>query len=388
MFLTRTHFSYTGRLGGILLLAGLLILAPDRGLANCSSCESGGEGSGGGGAEFLFGLAAIIAAVSPMVAAAVQADADKQIAKTNADAQVTMTKISADTSRKLADQQKDIAFQQAETAKEISEKNQSAVTERLAIQLNELRSAREEASAIEEKKRQYQQELDAQRIQLAQKQAEETQKLASTQLRAQLTAAGLSQGFTRSQDSSTGVPLTRTIAPNTTALSSVASARSSASLGLASMPSRAAAVPVRGVAQTVNTTTQSPRGVSGLASRISGEEREPPVPTKQALQKNKSAKAVQALARGVAKAASWVSSALSAGPALSETLRKNIAVRGSTKRDRLVMEAVTGTGRDLTNFARLSSRRNSGGTRHRGFTGPSERKTGEGHNPVVGAVGP
>lgn len=166
--------------------------------------EAKAEEGGGKAAEFLFGLAAIMAAAAPMVAAAIQADADKTIAKTNADAQITMTKISADTSRKLADQQKEIALQQAQTAQDISEKNQSAVTERLAFQLNELRSARQEASQVEEKKRQYQQELDQQRIQLAQQQADATQKLAATQLRAQLTAAGLSQGFTRSTDSSAG----------------------------------------------------------------------------------------------------------------------------------------------------------------------------------------
>lgn len=179
------------------------------------------EESGGGGADFLFGIAAIIAAAAPMVAAAVQADADKKIAKINANAQITMTEMSANTSKYLANQQKDIAVQQATIAADISKQNQDSATKRLDMQLAELRTARQEANAVDEKKRQYQQQLDQERVKLAKEQAQETIRLANVQMRAQLTQAGLSQGFSRSQNSATGLNVasstlgSRLGAPNT-----------------------------------------------------------------------------------------------------------------------------------------------------------------------------
>lgn len=170
----------------------------------CKSCaKGGGEGSGGGGkaSDVLFGLAAIMAAVSPMVAAAIQADADKQIAKTNAEAQKTMTQMSADTSKYLADQQQNIAMGQAEIAAKMANDNQKATTDRLDMQLAELNVARQEAAALEQKKFDYQKQLDDERVALAKAQANENQKLAAKQMRAQLAAAGLSQGFASSTNS-------------------------------------------------------------------------------------------------------------------------------------------------------------------------------------------
>lgn len=164
-----------------------------------------GSQSGKNSAQMLFGLAAIMAAVSPMVAAAIQADADKQIAKTNANAQIKMTQISSDTSKFLADNQKQVALQQAETAKAISKENQDSATRRLQAQLNELRVARQENNQIEDKKFAYQQRLDQERLALAKQQADETVRLANSQMRAQLSAAGVSQGFSRTINSASGV---------------------------------------------------------------------------------------------------------------------------------------------------------------------------------------
>lgn len=171
------------------------------------SCGGGGNGgeSGAKSAETLFALAAMMAAISPMVAAAVQASADKDIAKTNANAQMAMTKMTSETSKYLADQQKGVAVQQAQIAAQISNDNQKATTDRLNMQLASLKQARETTAAQDREKFQYQQQLDQQRIALAKQQSDETIRLANTQLRAQMTQAGISQGFVRSMNSATGL---------------------------------------------------------------------------------------------------------------------------------------------------------------------------------------
>jgi hypothetical protein len=147
------------------------------------------------------GVAAIIAAIAPMVVASIQAKADVKIAEINAATQIKLTNITADTSKYLADQQKDIALTQSNIAQQISTKNNESVTQRLQMQLNELSAARTDAEKAEEEKRQLDYQYNQERIQLAQKQASDNLALAKQTLNAQLTQAGLSQGFSNSVNS-------------------------------------------------------------------------------------------------------------------------------------------------------------------------------------------
>src|SRR5690606_24110899 len=97
---------------------------------------------------------------------------DKAIAMTNAKAQIEMTNITSNTSKFLSNQQKEIALTQTAVSQQISAQNNSGVTQRLELQLAELRSAREDAAARERERRAIEQQLNDQRIELAQKQAD------------------------------------------------------------------------------------------------------------------------------------------------------------------------------------------------------------------------
>jgi len=151
--------------------------------------DEGGSEGGGKAANILMGLAMMIAAAAPMVAAAIQADADKKIAKINANAQIAMTQIAANTSKNLADQQAAIAKQQAQIAQQISSDNQKATTDRLTIQLQELDKARTDSNKFEEERLTYQENLDKQRLTVAKQQADESISLANRQERMQEAAA-------------------------------------------------------------------------------------------------------------------------------------------------------------------------------------------------------
>lgn len=167
--------------------------------ALASGAGQGGQGSGGGGSsggsgESLFAVAALIAATSPAVMAAIQASADKSIASTNANAQVAMTEISADTSKYLSENQKEVAIEQALVARDINKNNLDSSETRLSMQLSELRDARRDNNAMELRKMDYQQQLDLTRLQLAKEQMLATQQLAQAQMKLQLSIAGIQGG--------------------------------------------------------------------------------------------------------------------------------------------------------------------------------------------------
>jgi len=141
-------------------------------------------------AQILMGTAQVIAAISPMVVAGIQAGADTTIAGINAGAQITMTKMSADTSKALAQNQKDIAMQQARVAQAMNRENNHSTTQRLNMQLVELRDARLENLQLTKERRALEKSYNDERIELAKKQADDNLKLAKATLSAQLTQAG------------------------------------------------------------------------------------------------------------------------------------------------------------------------------------------------------
>lgn len=253
------------------------------------------EEGGNKAAEVLFGLAAIMAAASPMVAASIQAKADTKIAKINANAQMTMTKMSSDTSKALAEQQKEIALTQAEIAKNISKENQDSTTQRLSMQLAELKVARQDATAADSRKLAYQQELDRERITLAKQQADETVRLANVQVRAQLMQAGMSQGFTRSQDSSSVLTVDRGMGTSaaTQSLASTSSVAANSSLASASsVGNQTGSASAFGVAPRLSNPRKSASDEKDAFFKVADKQEEPSAK----LRKGKAARALRGLA--------------------------------------------------------------------------------------------
>lgn len=185
----------------------------------------------------LGGVAKIIEAASPIGEAAARATADKQIAQINADASVAITQIGANTSLYLADVQASVALYQSMTAQLINKYNQDGVTDRLVLQLNELRAARQDAYQAEREKLALQRQFQNQQIALAYKQAADSLALAREQMKLQLTQAGLSQGFSNSRNSGAGLTVTRlglgNTTPSTTISANPAFATTAASRGAA-----------------------------------------------------------------------------------------------------------------------------------------------------------
>lgn len=174
--------------------------------------KGGGEEdeSGSKAAEFLFGMAAIMGAISPMVAAGVQAKADKEIAKTNQQTAIATTEISANTSKFLAQTQKGITEQQIAATQQMASTNNEEATKRLNLQLAELRSTREEGNQIQREKRNLEYQLNQQRIALAERQANDNIQLAKATLSAQIAQAGLNQGITSGSAAANPLAVTRT----------------------------------------------------------------------------------------------------------------------------------------------------------------------------------
>jgi trimeric autotransporter adhesin len=169
---------------------------------NCGSCKGGGGAGGGGGgggsgtdaATMLFGVAAIMSAVSPMITASMQANADKEMARTQAEAQKYMTDRTVQNSERLANISAQTSLQTASMQAQAAAANNQGVTERLSMQLASLEKAREDAAAQERERLALEQQYNERRIALAEKQAEQNVQLARATISAQLTQAGLSQG--------------------------------------------------------------------------------------------------------------------------------------------------------------------------------------------------
>jgi len=156
----------------------------------------------------LNGAAAIAGAISPIVTAGIQASADKAIAGINAETSLAVTAINSETTKYLAAANAEVALAQAQTSQAINKINNDGQTERLGMQLAEVRAAREDAMAAEREKRWIEMYYNEQRIQLAKEQADANYKLAQATLQAQLVQQGLVSGVSRI-DSSAGLTVRR-----------------------------------------------------------------------------------------------------------------------------------------------------------------------------------
>lgn len=169
---------------------------------SCDSkdCEAGG-GQGGGAGELLFGLAAIMAATAPIVAASMQASADKKIAQINANTAIANATTQANLQKFSIEQQSKIAKDQAEAVEKLAkEKNEKEMTQ-LQMQLGELKQGREQQAALEREKRDSDRNFTQQEIALKQQAAAQTIQLAQQQRLAAETAQGLNTGFQTGRDS-------------------------------------------------------------------------------------------------------------------------------------------------------------------------------------------
>lgn len=174
----------------------LSLLTGPEAMAECEKGEGcDNKETGNKGAEFMMGMAMMMGPIAAMGAAAAQASADKAIAKTNQQTAIATTQISADTSKYLAETQKAITDQQIATTQQIAQMNNDATTKRLEAQLGELGKARQENNQISRERRDLEYQLNQQRIDLAQRQADDNVQLAKATLSAQISQAGLSQGL-------------------------------------------------------------------------------------------------------------------------------------------------------------------------------------------------
>jgi hypothetical protein len=175
------------RQGFYIFIIAALHLAP--------ACLFAEDDGGGGAGAVLEGIAANIAAASPIAVAGIQASADRTIAGVNAATSVATTRIVADTSKYLADRQEDIAIKQAQTSEDINLINQQGQMRRLEDQLSELRAARLDALQAEREKLAYQKQLNDQEIALKWKQERDNVALARETRLAEETKQGFSSGF-------------------------------------------------------------------------------------------------------------------------------------------------------------------------------------------------
>lgn len=183
---------------------------------NINGQQGNGQGQNGANescgkqiSEIMMARAMLIAAIAPMVVGAIQAAADVGIAGINSGTQKELARITADTSRYLADTGRQIALTQSAAAERISQNNNDGVTQRLKMQLDELRAARVDAQQAEAERRAIDQDYNQQRIDLAKRQADDNVSLARQTLNAQLTQAGLSAGFSSTRDSGSGLSVSR-----------------------------------------------------------------------------------------------------------------------------------------------------------------------------------
>ncbi|NDC24398.1 MAG: hypothetical protein EBZ49_09765, partial [Proteobacteria bacterium] len=149
-----------------------------------SAANPSGEGGGGAG-ELLFGVAAIMGAVAPMVVASQQANAQKQQAQIEANAQIQQTQIQTQTSKDLAQLSAQTAMAQADASRQVAQMNNDAQTQRLQLNLAAAQAQRDEERQAKVEQQNYQRQLEAQRLAIADRQANESIRLAQENLEAQ-----------------------------------------------------------------------------------------------------------------------------------------------------------------------------------------------------------
>lgn len=149
------------------------------------------DGSGGGAGQFLFGAAAIIAAISPMIAASTEAQKEQNITQIETQAQIKQAEIQTQTQKEMAQLSAQTSLAQAKAQQDIAVLNNNAQSERLQLNLMAAQQQRSEERQAQAQQLMMQQQMEAQKMALAQAQADETIRLARQNLEAQRLEAAL-----------------------------------------------------------------------------------------------------------------------------------------------------------------------------------------------------
>jgi len=163
----------------------------------CGGGEGGGPAtnprgeSGSEAAQFLFGIAAMIGAAAPMVVAGIESDKEQKITQMETDAQIKQVEIQTETQKELAVLSATTSLDQAQAQKDIAIINNNAETDRLNLNLASASQQRAEERLQQAQVLALQQQMELAKIQWAQKQAEETIRLAEQGLERQRLEAAL-----------------------------------------------------------------------------------------------------------------------------------------------------------------------------------------------------
>ena len=238
--------------------------------------------SGGGAATILTGIAAIIAAVSPMVVASQQAQSEQKIAKIESQTQIQQAEIQSQTQKDLANLNSQTALTQAQMQRETAQMNNDSQTQRLQMNLAASQMQRNEERQSQAEQLAIQRQMEEQKIAIQKMQADESIRMAREFAESQKLAALLQGADPRSVQSAsstgaTGNPLAAALAAQATN-SSLGSGQTTGSNSSAST-SRTTA---RGLAGAVNTVAAGEesapaRLLASVDSPLNGLEQNPAV---------------------------------------------------------------------------------------------------------------
>lgn len=177
--------------------------------------------SGGGAATILTGIAAIIAAVSPIVVASQQAQSEQKIAKIESQTQIQQAEIQSQTQKDLANLNSQTALTQAQMQRETAQMNNDSQTQRLQMNLAASQMQRNEERQSQAEQLAIQRQMEEQKIAIQKMQADESIRMAREFAESQKLAALLQGADPRSVQSAsstgaTGNPLAAALAAQAT----------------------------------------------------------------------------------------------------------------------------------------------------------------------------
>jgi hypothetical protein len=233
--------------------------------------------SGGGAAGVLTGIAAIIAAVSPMIVASQQTQSEQKIAKIESQTQVQQAQIQSQTQKDLANLNAQTTLTQAQVQKDTAQLNNDAQTQRLQMNLASSQMQRNEERQSQAEQLAAQRQMEEQKIALAKMQADESIRIAKENFESQKLAALLQGASARTVQSASaaraaGNPLAAALAASATQGSSSDNGSNNPSYGLARGLSGVSAPSSRLSEESV-----SARLLASVDSPLSGLEQNPAV---------------------------------------------------------------------------------------------------------------
>lgn len=202
-----------------------------------------GDQNGGGAGQILFGIAAIIGAVAPMIVASQEAQSQQNIAQTQAQAQIQQAEIQTSTQKEMAQMSAQTALAQAQTQQQVAKMNNDAQTERLQINLAASQQQRNEQRQAEGEQLTLQRQLEAQKVALAMQKADQDILMARQSLEAQklqMAASGSSPSSNANAATTAGSPIAAALAAQAVGESTTGTNSSNAVAGLRTTSAKSA----------------------------------------------------------------------------------------------------------------------------------------------------